>query len=436
MAATLTYSYAGSTATITGYSVIDDGDIVVPAVDPVNSYPVVAIADNAFVDDGTVTGFDGTGATNLVYIGANAFRGTVIFEELVIPNSVNTIGNEAFNNCVEATGITLGTGLTSIGDSAFQSCGSNQAATALTLPNNIIRMGINAFKQHPITSLTIGTGLTGILANTFQTCGIADSLTIPDNIQVIGTEAFDENSMWPDISIGSGVVSVGDNIFGVVGGPTDPVNTSFTVDSNAAVAALRGDSGGAIINDSLETVVIGNNVTTIPTQAFDSCTALVNLTIGNNVTGIGTYAFYNCLALNNVTIPNGVTELPEACFAYCNLLDTFTFPNAVTTIGNDAFNGTAFTSVTIPNTVTSIGTYAFANCSALTDITFPQSCTNIGANVVDTCTSLVSIGITSNITTPAASNVKSGTVYGTNNGLTGTYSAGGGINGSGILGMI
>ena len=55
-------------------------------------------------------------------------------------------------------------------------------------------------------------------------------------------------------------------------------------------------------NTSIQTVVIGNNVTTIEENAFKSCTSLTSVTIGSNVTFIGGLAFYYCTGLTSVTI--------------------------------------------------------------------------------------------------------------------------------------
>ncbi|MBR1656540.1 MAG: leucine-rich repeat domain-containing protein, partial [Prevotella sp.] len=113
--------------------------------------------------------------------------------------------------------------------------------------------------------------------------------------------------------------------------------------------------------------------------AFYGCTGLNSVTIGNSVTSIGICAFWNCSGLTSLTIGNSVTSIGHHAFYACSGLTSITIPNSVTSIGSSAFSGcTGLTSVTIPNSVTSIGQYAFSGCSSLTSVTIPNSVTSIG----------------------------------------------------------
>ena len=80
--------------------------------------------------------------------------------------------------------------------------------------------------------------------------------------------------------------------------------------------------------------------------------------------------------LETITIGNGVTSIEDFAF-YGTALTSITIPNSVTSIGERAFDGTALTAITIPDSVTSIGRLAFAN-TLLTSITIPDSVTTIG----------------------------------------------------------
>ena len=91
--------------------------------------------------------------------------------------------------------------------------------------------------------------------------------------------------------------------------------------------------------------------------------------IGDSVTSIGDDAFYYCRALTQVTIPNSVTSIGESAFAYCEALTQVTIPNSVTSIGGWAFfRCDALTQVTIGKNVTNIGEWAFSGCISLTKI--------------------------------------------------------------------
>ena len=86
-------------------------------------------------------------------------------ENLIIPNSVTSIGYVAFNTCKFTGSLTIPNNVTSIGDYAFTSCN---------------------FRG----SLTIGNSVTSIGRNAFSQCYFTGSLIIPNSVTYIGNEAF------------------------------------------------------------------------------------------------------------------------------------------------------------------------------------------------------------------------------------------------------
>ena len=59
----------------------------------------------------------------------------------------------------------------------------------------------------------------------------------------------------------------------------------------------------------IDSVRIGNSVTSIGDFVFQYCYSLASVTIPSSVTSIGTNAFYNCYSLASITIPSGVTSI-------------------------------------------------------------------------------------------------------------------------------
>lgn len=125
-----------------------------------------------------------------------------------------------------------------------------------------------------------------------------------------------------------------------------------------------------ITSTNLQTVEIGDCVTSIGQSAFARCSTITSVTIPNSVTTIGDGAFSECSALTSVTIPNSVTRIYEGAFEACTSLTSVIIGNSVTTIDGFVFwSCTSLTSITIPNSVTSIGDAVFSECSALTGVT-------------------------------------------------------------------
>ncbi len=164
------------------------------------------------------------------------------------------------------------------------------------------------------------------------------------------------------------------------------------------------------------TTVVITSGSVIPYDAFSNCANLTSITIPNSVTSIGSGAFFGCTSLTSITIPDSVTSIGEDAFSSCASLTNATMPafaisdipktNLTTvvitsgrTISSSAFRDcNNLTSVTIPDSVTSIGSYVFSGCGSLTSITIPDSVTSIESYAFEDCTSLTSITIPDSVT--------------------------------------
>lgn len=67
----------------------------------------------------------------------------------------------------------------------------------------------------------------------------------------------------------------------------------------------------------LQTVIIGDSVTTISPYEFGCCKGLTIVIIPNSVTTIELGAFQDCYSLASVTLPNSVTTIGQCAFGYC-----------------------------------------------------------------------------------------------------------------------
>lgn len=151
-----------------------------------------------------------------------------------------------------------------------------------------------------------------------------------------------------------------------------------------------------VFENGVGTVTFDDDVTSIGTYAFYTCSNLTGVDIPNTVTSIGESAFQGCVNLTSVTIPDSVTSINTSTFASCSGLTSVTIGNGVTSIGTSAFRGcSGLTSVVIPNSVTSIGNSAFTDCKSLTSVTIGSGVTSIGngafstgANLLDNITCL------------------------------------------------
>ena len=371
--------------------------------------------------------------------------------DLVIPDSVASIGIYAFYGCSGLTSVTIGNGVTSIGRYAFGGC---SGLTSVTVPDSVISIELFAFdgcsklkyneydnalylgnknnsyvflmkaKNVDITSCSINVKTKVICPSAFSGCSRLTSVTIPDNVTSIGNQAF---------SNCSGLASV--NYLGTVDQWAEIYFDNYT--ANPLLYAKK-----LYINNDLVTAVNLTTATKISSYAFYNCSGLISVTIGNGVTSIGRYAFGGCSGLTSITIPDSVTSIGNSAFWKCSGLTSVTIGNGVTAIENSAFYGcsglasviwnakncaeagcdanliffgcsnlatvvigknveqipsyafsgcSGLTSVTIPDSVTIIGNYAFSNCRRLTSITISDSVTSIGEYAFCNCSSLTTI---------------------------------------------
>jgi len=109
-------------------------------------------------------------------------------KDLVIPNSVTSIGSDTFHGCSGLTSVTIHNSVTEIGHGAFNSC---SGITSVVIPNSVTWIGIWAFWScSGLTSVTIGNSVTSIGEKAFYGCSGLTSVTIPNSVTFIGQQAF------------------------------------------------------------------------------------------------------------------------------------------------------------------------------------------------------------------------------------------------------
>jgi hypothetical protein len=163
--------------------------------------------------------------------------------------------------------------------------------------------------------------------------------------------------------------------------------------------------------NSIITIVIEDDVTSIGLFAFEDCTNLTTINIGNSVITIHELAFFHCGGLLSIDVDanniryssnNGIlyTKLQDTLIRYPeSKIGTAVIPNSVTVIENRAFQDCSkLISISIPNTVTTIGYLAFWKCVSLISVSIPNSVITIGYGAFSNCVSLISINIPNSVT--------------------------------------
>ena len=374
---------------------------------------------SGYDDDGWRNAFDECGAsiesivlpTQITSIGAAAFYYIDSLTSIVIPDSVEIVGEYAFEGCsglVEpvynancfvyfpcgyATEYTIQDGIRQICGSAFRNCDD---LTSITIPDSVTSIGEYAFSGcSGLTSITIPDSVTEIDNNAFEYCTKSTSITIPDSVTSIGEYAFNavKNIIYHGIA--------------ATGSPWGANTINGFIEGNL----IYSDETKQVLTGcdvSATSVVIPNSVTEISYRAFLGCSELESIAIPDSVTKIGYESFSGCSGLTSIIIPNSVISIGEYAFSSCSGLIEVTIPDSITFINTYAFYGcSSLTSVTIPNSVISIYNCAFENCRSLTSITLPDSVTYIDFNAFYNCSGLISVTLGNSVT-----NIRNNAFYG------------------------
>ena len=145
----LTYSVANGEACVTGFIEVvkpviegDPLDLVIPTSTIINgvTYPVTTIAEKAFLNRAAIATDDTPRyvIANLMIpdsirtIGDYSFGGNYYLTHLTIPKGVTTIGEGAFELCRRLGSVIIPSSVMTIGDHAFHFC---SALTTVTIPN-------------------------------------------------------------------------------------------------------------------------------------------------------------------------------------------------------------------------------------------------------------------------------------------------------------
>ena len=159
--------------------------------------------------------------SNPLYYAHHLYLNGTEVTDLVIPNSVKSIGNSAFYNCSGLTSVTIPNRVTSIGNYAFSGCsGLTSVTVASDNTKYDSRDNCNAIIETSSNTLIAGckssvipNSVTSIGNYAFYYCSGLTSVTIPDGVTTIGNYAFSRCSGLTSVSVGKNIGSIGENAF-------------------------------------------------------------------------------------------------------------------------------------------------------------------------------------------------------------------------------
>lgn len=303
--------------------------------DNVNAYLYNTSGDNYLINlAGSGSTYDTFTASTLP--GWSATYGSKV-TEIIVDDTVTTIGNYLFYGHSALQKVTFGSSLTRIGDYTFANCTAFEAQDAewncpvtefgsyafancsiknAGIPATITKLGSGVFSGNPVEQISYrATAAAAHTADVVPFSGLADSvdttITIADSVTSVPTFMFFKAEV-EKINIGTGVASIGEAAFS--GSKTAEVaipngNAAYRVNAdgnlytadNLTIIAYLGKH-----QDAAYTLATGVN--TIAAGAFYGHPFLERMTFDATVINIGKEAFFACDKLESIAVNDFMDE--------------------------------------------------------------------------------------------------------------------------------
>ncbi len=353
----------------------------------------------------------------------HAFAGCSSLESVVVENGPNSIGDYAFVDCGKLKSVTIANSVQQIKEAAFKNClNLEKVSLSGDIRAFVYALDDKIFPQDASFTLIINAGSEALTSELgAEVKNSVHSLILPDSLLAIEESAFEDSTKLNEVTFGSNLESIGERAFKncsissieLPDGLVDIGEMAFyrcNIDElELKSLASMGDSAFKLCT-KLESVVLPDNLFSVPTSAFEECTSLKSLSLGKNVEEIGTNAFKNCSELDaiilpgttkkignfafsnldsikSLTIPASLTELGDQAFSGCDMLETIRIEDGeMLEIGNSSFTKcTSLSDVYIGKGVTALDNFSFASCSQLRHVTIAESVSEISSSAFDGC---------------------------------------------------
>ncbi len=249
------------------------------------------------------------------HIPDEAFIDEYIFA-VILPDSLETIGDYAFYDCYALEYAHLNEGLTTIGDYSFGSNSSDGYNVDWgTLPSTLVEVGDYAFSSWIEDSLSEEMSYYGW-----------ENHDIPADLKLgIGSFNF---SNYPLGASQDGMIIVNDVLVKYVGSAKH-----VTIPDGVRII----DSFAFIENESVETVSMPNTVERIGERAFYKNDSLTTVVFSDNLKSISNEAFYGSDKLQAAHLPEGLISTGADIFVACDSLHDVYIPTTLTDVSADSF---------------------------------------------------------------------------------------------------
>ena len=342
------------------------------------------------------------------------------------------IGASAFGNCLQLAEVNFnapelrkfGYGFVENDEYPFTSSGREDGTTVLNISADVVQIPDNLFCEFNVAKVvfeknslchTIG-------RRAFFGASSLVEIEFPDSIRYIEESAFSNCEALVKTNIPSEVISVSTDAFSYC--------DSLLLNEYEGALYLGNETDPYIflvkaVSTDITDCEIHTDARFIACEAFEGCTALVNLSIPDTIQSLGAFAFEDCKALP-LTEVGGLSYLGSAenpylilfgqidynmrsvyvnsntkfiyteAFAY-STAEAVVLPNGLLEISAHAFTLSKIENIVLPSTLRVIGPSAFFACDYIKSITIPGTVRVVGAYAFDSCEGLESVVISEGV---------------------------------------
>lgn len=346
-----------------------------------------------------------------------AFKDFTELNEIIVPDSIVSIGEHAFDNTAWYIDSEFKEDVLFAGKVAYTYNPYREGINDVVFDEGTLGIADYAFISHSLQSVVFPNSILYIGKSAFNDCNFLTNIIIPSEVY-IGEKAFYESGL-ENVIIEEGVKATGEQAFG-----------SCT---------------------NLNSIDLPETLEKIEKGAFQFCSALQNITLPRNVSVIESRAFYFCSGMRTVILENNIPPvladdvfkygkdiLPAKYYVPASSIDAYKstqswndynnniyaqtslsgdfvidggvlleytgneavveIPSGIFEIGENAFRNNDIVSVVIPSGVEIIAKGAFYYCQSLADIAFSDTVEEIGFGAFFNCTALTDINLPESIT--------------------------------------
>lgn len=310
------------------------------------------------------------GAEKMKNVAANAFDYTPYLSHA--PAVIFGTVFERFNGTEEST-VKIPEGITEIADRAFYY--GNENVERIKLPSTLKIINKDAFSAlYKLTKINIPNGVEMISSRVFNDTNLK-KIDLPATVKSIASDAFPESLKSINVDPANEVYASKDGIL-----YSKDMKTLYLVPARYSInkvilpGSLKRIADYAFYNNrTISEVVLPDSLSEIGQGAFRECAQLKTINL-DSVKTIRRGAFSGCKALTDVSL--SCKEIEWATFSGCGSLANVTLVNTEI-IEMSAFEGCAINSIEFPSTLTEIESYAFEYCN-FASVTIPKTVKQVG----------------------------------------------------------